>query len=96
MKRSVLSLILLIGATGLAQADSSTDTWRQQMEQKIDALTQELENSKLAPTGQTGAAAGAGSRGGAAAWPWRLIVLARPAAKCTALTMACPSAATAS
>lgn len=49
MKRSVLYLMLIFGVNGIARAASSTDTWKQDMEQKVDALTQELENMKLSP-----------------------------------------------
>jgi len=52
MKRG-LWLIFSIGllTAGPALADDSGDAaWKQQMEQKIDALTKELENAKLSPS----------------------------------------------
>src|SRR5579872_5119500 len=50
MKRSVLCLIITLGVSGILHAeDSNNDAWKKQMENKIDVLTQELENAKFAP-----------------------------------------------
>jgi hypothetical protein len=49
IKKYVLCLITLLAMSRLVKADDADSTWRQQMENKIDALTQELEKAKLSP-----------------------------------------------
>ena len=58
MKRSLLCLAAVLACAGIVKADQTADdaAWKQQMENKIDVLTQELEKTKLAP-GETPAAA---------------------------------------
>ena len=43
----ILILLALLAGGGPLRADDSPDTWKQQMELKIDALTRELEKAKL-------------------------------------------------
>ncbi len=50
LNRLIISLVILTAVGRVLHAESSTDTWRQQMEQKVDALTQELEKAKLSPS----------------------------------------------
>ena len=67
MGRLILSFALalaLAGGCAAAQAaDTSDSAWKKDMENKIDALTQELENAKLAPN--TSASVPAASRASA-------------------------------
>jgi len=51
MKKYVLGLIVLLRMGSVARADDAADAaWKKQMENKVDALTQELEKAKLSST----------------------------------------------
>jgi len=50
MKKWFLCLAIILGISRTLKADDADAAWKKQMENKIDALTQELEKAKLSPS----------------------------------------------
>jgi hypothetical protein len=61
VKRAIVCLAAVLVCNGVAKADDADAAWKKQMEDKVDALTQELEKAKLSPTEGTPTAASAAS-----------------------------------
>ncbi len=94
MKRSLLCLAAALACAGVAKADQAADAaWKQQMENKVDALTQELEKTKLAPSEGPAAAQANGHDRLCRRFQWRLTALARRPEKYMASTKVFPSEA---